>query len=100
MVRSVDSGERFRNFQFLFANTFLHEVGGHLLITYLNEGQSITPASIAGHWVYSSTPFGEAGRALESKVFGGNLEYYRSLKEDDHQVIESIHFEKLIPGSC
>ena len=69
---------QFRTFQFLFANTILHEVGGHILITFLGQGRPVTPPqqpfSIEG---YSNDQAGESGRTLETFLLGGTIEYYR-----------------------
>ncbi|PGG96536.1 hypothetical protein AJ79_09554 [Helicocarpus griseus UAMH5409] len=83
MVASATSPDsvNFRIFQFLFAHTFLHEVGGHMLITYLSGGRRpLTPPEM-GHGLYGT----EAGRALERVAFRGALEYYCDFNQDDHQ---------------
>lgn len=77
--------QRFRNFQFLFATTFVHEVGGHLLITFLGNGRPITPPDISAPR-YGSDDVGESGRYLELNLFGGNTEYFRDSKQDNGQV--------------
>ena len=80
MINSVNRGDwnQFRTFQFLFANTILHEVGGHVLITFLSQGRLMTPPQgpfrAAG---YSNSQAGESGRTLETSLFGGTMEYYR-----------------------
>lgn len=78
---SLEDGATFRVFQFLFAHTFLHEIAGHLLITYLGQGRFTTPNNIQ-HRLYSG---GEAGRALELKMFGASLEYFRDHSRGDDQ---------------
>ena len=83
MVKAASSGDgpNFRVFQFLFANTFLHEIGGHLLITYLGQGKIATPKCIQ-HPLYAG---GEAGRALERMMLGGSLEYFRDKNQGNGQ---------------
>lgn len=77
---------RFRTFNFIFANTFLHEIG-HVFVTFLTKGQMGTPrrlrAEISG---YSGQDRGEAGRCLETIILGGTLEYYRDRADDNSQV--------------
>lgn len=92
MRDSVRNRPRFRTYQFIFANTFLHEVGGHLFITFLSPSPSgfyraVTPSSITADVPgYSNGFFGESGRRLECILFGGNLECYRDFDQDDQQV--------------
>ena len=77
---------RFRIFNFIFANTFLHEIA-HVFVTFLTKGRTGTPrrlrAEVTG---YSGEDRGEAGRHLETIIFGGTLEYYRDHADDDSQV--------------
>lgn len=94
MIRSSDgtNGPRFRTFQFLFANTFVHEVGAHLLITFLGQGRPITPPTIgAATPGYSINGAGESGRRLETMLFQGTIEYYRDPSQDAHQVNQKCH---------
>jgi hypothetical protein len=77
--------QRFRTFQFLFATTFVHEVGGHLLVTFLGNGRPITPPQITGP-NYGSVTNGESGRFLELNLFGGNTEYFHDATQDKGQV--------------
>ena len=83
---SDNENKRFRTFIFLFANTFLHEIG-HTLVTFLTKGRTSTPrhirATIRG---YSADGRGEAGRNLEEIIFGGTMEFYRDRADDDSQV--------------
>lgn len=83
MIQTSDDIPNLYAFQFLFANTFVHEIGGHLLITFLYNGRPVTPEGISysswfgqpqpGH----SQPPGETGRHLEGLLFGGTVEYFR-----------------------
>ncbi|KAK2811322.1 hypothetical protein FQN50_002198 [Emmonsiellopsis sp. PD_5] len=78
---AIPDGVNFRIFQFLFAHTFLHEVGGHMFITYLSQGcRPLTPPTLS-HILYGT----EAGRALEREAFGGALEYYCDTSQSMHQ---------------
>lgn len=43
MIQTSDDIPNLYAFQFLFANTFVHEIGGNLLITYLYTGRPVTP---------------------------------------------------------
>lgn len=78
--------KRFRTFNFIFANTFLHEIG-HVFVNFLTKGRTGTPrrlrAEVAG---YSAEDRGEAGRHLETIIFGGTLEYFRDHADDESQV--------------
>lgn len=98
MVASESQTQQFRTFQFLFANIFLHEVAGHLLVTYLigdEESQAharhrgFTPEQyqptlldgLQGYGNYIPQPggqvvrTGESGRYLEQLLFGGTVEF-------------------------
>ena len=83
---AADGKKCFRTFLFIFANRFLHEIA-HIFVTYLDKGRSNTPprirAEVGG---YSREDMGEAGRYLETTLFGGTLEYYRDHAMDDSQV--------------
>jgi hypothetical protein len=88
MLASIDNGDRFYTFQFIFATTTVHEIGGHLLITFLSNGRVITPPSISALG-YAQTPDGgEAARWLETWLFGGTSEFYRDQRiwQDNSQV--------------
>jgi hypothetical protein len=91
MVASSGQGLNFRIFQFQLANTLLHEVGGHLLVTYIGTGRPMTPPTV-GHPGYNPiqhgqvVPAGEAGRNLESKIWNGTLEFYRDPQQGNTQV--------------
>lgn len=77
----------FQTFQFLFANLFLHEVGGHLLVTLLGKGRLLTPPNIrptiSGYG--TSNEIGESGRLLEQILFGGTIEIFRDLSRPSGQ---------------
>ena len=62
----------FRRFVYNTAITLVHEMG-HLFITFLNGGESNTPPSEPGGFVY-----GEAGRELEFILFGGYHAFIRN----------------------
>ncbi|KAK2799481.1 hypothetical protein FQN50_008453 [Emmonsiellopsis sp. PD_5] len=82
---SEESGQRFRNFQFAFAATFVHEIGAHLLITWLGGGRLNTPANMAIPGYELPNRPGEAGRYFELHAFGGTMEYYRDNQQDNGQ---------------
>ena len=83
---------QFRTFVFIFANMFLHEMG-HLLITFLTKGQTATPlhmgAQTGGYALRAGN--GEAGRNLETIIFGGTIEYYRDHTHGAEQVRQPPH---------
>jgi len=96
MMRSLHTGPptRYRTFHFILVNTFVHEVGGHLLTTFITEGKTSTPPLVApgeigGRGGYGNTDVGEAGRVLEFMLFGANLEFYRDQNQGDDQVRDS-----------
>ena len=77
---------RFRTFIFMFANVFLHEIG-HILVTFLTKGRTGTPLHVRPQLDgYSMPGRGEAGRSLETILFGGTQEFYRDFDDDDSQV--------------
>ena len=83
---SDNENKRFRIFIFMFANVFLHEIG-HTLMTFLTRGGEGTPPRItAGTGGFSGDERGEAGRHLETTLFGGTLALYRDHADDDSQV--------------
>lgn len=85
MIRSAGTGQTFRVFQFKLACALVHEVAGHMLVTFLGRGRSLTPPTItvAG---YATQEGGESGRFLEMSLFGGCLEYYRASGQGENQV--------------
>lgn len=70
---------------------FTHEVGAHLLVTFLRNGRVNTPPTITVQG-YGSRTVGESGRFLEAYLFGGTTEYYRAASQDMHQVCNSKSF--------
>lgn len=100
MIASVgiNGGQSFRNFQFLFATTLVHEAGGHLLVTFLGNGRPYTPAHMTAPG-YSSYPLGESGRYLELRLFGGTTEYFQGPSQDMRKVSRS-HFARPVLCSC
>jgi hypothetical protein len=87
MIQSVDNGDRFRTFQFIFAVAIVHEIGGHLLVTFLTNGRSDSPLAL-GVQGYNGRNIGESGRWLELSLFGGTSEFYRDRQiwDDNTQV--------------
>lgn len=87
---SDHANKRFRTFIFMFANTFFHEMA-HMLVTFLTQDLTLTPPNIGPRISgYSNGGIGEAGRYLETTVFGGTLEYYRDHSDDGGQVLLMI----------
>ena len=84
--------ENVQTFIFLFANTFIHEVGAHLVVTFLAQGRVNTPPSIRPNVTdYSNNnAIGESGRWFEEKFFQGTMEYFRDENQDNHQVCPSF----------
>ena len=78
--------QRFRDFQFAFATTIIHEAGGHILVTWLGQGRPDTPKEISVHGYGTQQLPGESGRFLEMGLFGGTTEFYRDSQQDDGQV--------------
>lgn len=75
--------QRFRDYQFLFSTVIIHEVGGHVLVTFFRQGDS-TPQGI------TVPRYGqESGRWLEMHLLGGTTEFYRDYSQDDGQVGET-----------
>ncbi|KAL6712876.1 hypothetical protein ACLMJK_009588 [Lecanora helva] len=91
MVESQGRGIRFRSYLFLFANYLVHEIGGHLFITFMNNGnhdpRAQTPPHIASELPgFSSFHRGESGQRLECLLFGGILEADREINRDDGEI--------------
>ncbi len=77
---------RFQEFQFLFATTLVHEVGAHMLLTFLSNDVNNTPPEISVTGYARAANQGESGRYLELRLFGGTTEYYEDPRQDRHQV--------------
>lgn len=79
---TADNAQRIRDFHFMLVATLIHEVGGHVLLAFLSNGNYFTP--------FSFTPRGcdptEAGLWLQRKLFGGTMHYFRDSGQDDGQV--------------
>ncbi|KAK2768654.1 hypothetical protein FQN54_000510 [Arachnomyces sp. PD_36] len=84
---------QFRIFMFQLANTLVHEVGGHLFMTFISQNmlsptgqlqRPFTPESVT-YSDYGSQGVGESGRLLESAIFGGSMEYFRDNTAGDRQ---------------
>ncbi|KAF5662689.1 Stem cell self-renewal Piwi [Fusarium heterosporum] len=85
---------RFRTFLFMFAVATSHELT-HLFVGYLAQGQDIigsyTPPEVSylnynGIRDRNGLPVtGESGRWLESRLFGGSIEFYRDVSDDNGQ---------------
>ena len=80
---------RFRVYLFALAKSLLHEVT-HVFITFLGAGRFNTPPNMnypTGSMASNSQlERGEAGRNLESLVFGGRIYIFRNPEEDEDQV--------------
>jgi hypothetical protein len=89
MVASSADAASFRTFQFMFAVMFVHEAGGHVLVTFLTKGRRpLTPPSISAAG-FRGTAEGEAGRYLETVLFGGTMAFYRDPAQGNDQVKRS-----------
>ncbi|KAJ5116046.1 hypothetical protein N7456_000394 [Penicillium angulare] len=77
--RLQESEQVFWRYHFLLATAMAHEIGGHILITFLGQGRKHTPRTIgAPGYLDADGITGEAGRNLEMQLFGGTIEYYQS----------------------
>lgn len=81
-----DAQKRFRSLLFQLAVSFLHELS-HMFLTFLGRGKVGTPPHMSVAVDGSSeAPGPEAGRYLETSLFGGFLNVFRDTAEDDDQV--------------
>jgi hypothetical protein len=88
MVASSENATRFPTFQFMFAAMFVHEAGGHLLVTFLTKGRRpLTPPSMSATG-FGDAVIGESGRYLEQVLFGGTMAFYRDPAQGDGQVMQ------------
>ncbi|KAK2759805.1 hypothetical protein FQN54_002539 [Arachnomyces sp. PD_36] len=94
VTHMVESGENhgipsrrkwFQIFQFMFAVAIAHEIGGHLFVTFITQGRPITPPNITAPGYGGQQSGGESGRAFESALFGGCVEFYRNSTLGDVQ---------------
>ncbi|KLJ07536.1 hypothetical protein EMPG_16989 [Blastomyces silverae] len=79
MVHAAESRQVLQRFQFQFVNLFFHEIGGHLLFTYLYHGLPGTPRQVTPpNWCGQDQEeeIGESGRTMETVVFGGTVEFF------------------------
>jgi hypothetical protein len=91
MANERPKNTRFKHFLFLFALATAHELC-HGFVAYLGqnrEGRSDTPPAVTATG-YSRVDrqgvfWGEAGRWLETALFGGTIEFYRDVSQDDKQ---------------
>ncbi|KAF5974962.1 hypothetical protein FBULB1_7589 [Fusarium bulbicola] len=86
---------RHKHFQFMFATATAHEIC-HIFLGFISQqgrhGRLATPPSIT-HLDYGrgqpgdidGLAQGESGRWVESKLFGGSLEFYQDRDDDDGQ---------------
>ena len=75
-----------RTFFFIFSITILHELC-HLLQTFLTKGRTGTPKQLRPQLDgYGREGKGEAGRYVETCLFGGTVEYFRDPTREDTQV--------------
>lgn len=87
MISSADSPKQFRLWIFQVAVVLMHEVGGHLMVTFLGHGHVITPRimTIAGFNSHVRPDNGESGRILETWLLGGVAEFQSDRRlRDDH----------------
>ena len=86
MNRNDYDNKQLRTFNFILANAIFHELC-HLFSTFLTKGRILTPphlnAQIKG---YVEEHRGEAGRYMETTLFGGTLEFSRDVNHGDRQV--------------
>ncbi|KAG7108352.1 hypothetical protein HYQ44_012505 [Verticillium longisporum] len=93
---------RHRSHLFMFSLAMAHELT-HLFVAYLAQGNledaAYTPPEVS-FANYGSVPGdagevrGESGRWLESQLWGGAIEFYRDIEDDDGQTgIPFIHYE-------
>ncbi|KPM42508.1 hypothetical protein AK830_g4046 [Neonectria ditissima] len=85
---------RHRTYLFMLAVATAHELT-HLFVGYLAQGHdtvvSYTPPAVsylnyAGlNDMYGHMLTGESGRVLESRLFGGSIEFYRDISDDKDQ---------------
>ncbi|KAF5721624.1 Stem cell self-renewal Piwi [Fusarium globosum] len=107
-------GNRFRSFLFLLAVATTHELT-HVFITYLAQGQDViesyTPPEVSylnyiGLSDGDNHPMtGESGRWLESRLFGGSIEFYRDSSDDSGQagipyILDSEGLARKIQPAC
>ena len=86
---------RYRTYLFALALTVAHELT-HFFVAYLAQGRTTsdtyTPPTVsylnyAAEVDGAGAPtVGESGRWLENVLFGGSIEFYRDVEDDDGQV--------------
>lgn len=89
---------RYRSYLFLFSVSMAHELT-HLFVAYLAKGNDaercFTPRSVS--YANYQQPIGdlgimggESGRFLEARLWGGAMEFYQDVKDDNEQVNRPI----------
>jgi hypothetical protein len=88
MVNARTNPPLFRRYQFKLMHVLAHEIGAHVLITYIYHGRPLTPPDVVPfNWAsqpqYDRVPgdetppqVGESGRFLEQLAFGGTVEFF------------------------
>ncbi|KAK2763801.1 hypothetical protein FQN54_009419 [Arachnomyces sp. PD_36] len=107
MVNASNTPGEFRRFQFQFANLFFHEIGAHLLFTYLYQGRPITPPQIIPqNWVEQPQPgnnaetAGESGRVLETMAFEGTIEFFNTPQVSTAWIVNDSGFAKKVTAQA
>ena len=85
MNKNDYENRQLRTFNFIFANCIFHELC-HLFSNFLTKGRIFTPPQFTAAGGYSGQHRGEAGRYMESILFGGTLKYFRDHSRGDKQV--------------
>ena len=70
---------------------FLHEMA-HVFVTFLTKGEAYTPVRMSAADYSRVQGMGEAGRNLETIIFGGTIEYRRDPNRGRDQVSLPCHF--------
>lgn len=71
MISSSDRPKQLRLWIFWISTIILHEVAGHLLITWLGNGNVNTPVIMNAPTFDPPSHEGESSRVLEAILFGG-----------------------------
>ena len=96
MMAVQDSETDFGIYQFSLAVTLVHEVGGHVLLTYLGadagDRTPLTKLLENQNPLYpESRKRGEAGAAVERLLFGGVFDFARVKKKAFPRVRPPMH---------
>ncbi|MCJ1312799.1 hypothetical protein MMC25_006475 [Agyrium rufum] len=84
MIQAARQPRWFRNYLSHTTYCILHEVAGHMFVTFLNGRRGVTPVDLRHPlpWTKAGPNQGESGEYFEYKFFGGMVQWIKDPKSD------------------